>query len=57
MYRELTAAQDTGEQGPATTVAERVALSLTGAVRQLLQRSPEIDPALWAAFTVYVAGD
>jgi CHAT domain-containing protein len=35
----------------------QVARALAGAMREELERAPELDPALWAPFTVYVAGD
>ncbi|HXZ58746.1 MAG TPA: CHAT domain-containing protein [Steroidobacteraceae bacterium] len=35
----------------------QVARSLAAAMRATLERAPALDPALWAAFTVYVAGD
>jgi CHAT domain-containing protein/tetratricopeptide (TPR) repeat protein len=34
-----------------------VAASLAEAMREVLRRSPSLDPAFWAPFTVYVAGD
>jgi CHAT domain-containing protein/tetratricopeptide (TPR) repeat protein len=34
-----------------------VAASLAEAMREVLRRSPSLDPAVWAPFTVYVAGD
>jgi CHAT domain-containing protein len=33
-----------------------VAASLAQAMREVLRRSPSLDPAFWAPFTVYVAG-
>jgi CHAT domain-containing protein/tetratricopeptide (TPR) repeat protein len=34
-----------------------VAASLAEAMREVLRRSPSLDPAYWAPFTVYVAGN
>jgi CHAT domain-containing protein len=34
-----------------------VAASLAEAMREVLRRSPSLDPAVWAPFTAYVAGD
>jgi CHAT domain-containing protein len=34
-----------------------VAASLAESMREVLRRSPSLDPAFWAPFTVYVAGD
>ena len=35
----------------------QVAHALAGAMREELERAPALDPALWAPFTVYVAGN
>jgi CHAT domain-containing protein len=57
MYRQI-ATHDT-QRNPAWTgtASENVALSLTTAIRQVLDQTPALDPALWAPFSVYVAGD
>jgi CHAT domain-containing protein len=57
MYRQI-ATHDT-QRNPAwtRTASENVALSLTTAIRQVLDQTPALDPALWAPFSVYVAGD
>jgi CHAT domain-containing protein len=34
-----------------------VAAALTEAMRDMLRQTPSLDPAFWAPFTVYVAGD
>jgi len=34
-----------------------VAASLAESMREVLRRSPSLDPAFWAPFTVYVAGN
>jgi CHAT domain-containing protein len=56
MYREMTARRGSGGDRAAVSVGQGVARALTTAIRQLLQRSAQVDPALWAPFTVYVAG-
>ncbi len=56
MYREMTASRESGGGGAEVSAAQAVARSLTAAIRQLLQRSSQVDPALWAPFVVYVAG-
>jgi CHAT domain-containing protein len=37
--------------------ASSVAAALTEAMRDVLRQTPSLDPAFWAPFTVYVAGD
>ena len=56
MYRGLL---DARTESPVQGGAEglRVARALAGAARAALERAPSLDPALWAPFTVYVAGD
>ena len=56
MYESMTStARDGGRD--AVTSGLAVAASLAAAMRQVLQQSPALDPALWAPFTAYVAGD
>jgi CHAT domain-containing protein/tetratricopeptide (TPR) repeat protein len=57
MYREMMVARLETDAPPRERIGQRVAASLAAATRHLLQRSPQVDPALWAPFTVYVAGD
>ncbi|HEV2290557.1 MAG TPA: CHAT domain-containing protein, partial [Gemmatimonadales bacterium] len=56
MYRGLVAPEaSTLPRGSSDGL--EVARALADAMRQALERSPSLDPALWAPFTVYVAGD
>jgi len=57
MYREMNAMRISSGQSPILGTAESVATSLAVAVRHLLKETPTLDPALWAPFTVYVAGE
>jgi CHAT domain-containing protein len=56
MYRGVTATDGTAS-GQARSEGFRVAAALAGAMREELEQAPALDPALWAPFTVYVAGD
>ena len=55
MYRGLMAADGPGAAHPRTDGLQ-VARALSAAMREELERAPELDPALWAPFTVYLAG-
>jgi CHAT domain-containing protein len=58
MYRELM--ERTGSQRgelSSREIANSVSTSLSVAIRRLLAATPTLDPALWAPFAVYVAGD
>ena len=52
MIPNIRAEAGNGSQSSATVTA-----ALVSAMRRVLQTSPELDPALWAPFTVYVAGN
>lgn len=54
MYRAIQA--NDAKEGPVSS-EDVVATSLTLAMRGLLARTPTLDPALWAPFAVYVAGN
>ena len=56
MYRGIIAS-DEARHAPAPTENAPVAHALAAAMRDELLRAPGLDPALWAPFTVYVAGD
>lgn len=56
MYRGITASEPATKQR-AQPDGSQVAAALAGAMREQLERAPALDPALWAPFTVYVAGD
>ena len=55
MYRHMGAGNSLGQPGQKAPLS--VAASLAEAIREVLRRSPSLDPALWAPFTVYVADD
>jgi CHAT domain-containing protein/tetratricopeptide (TPR) repeat protein len=55
LYRHMGAAETLGQQAQSAPLS--VAASLAEAMREVLRNSPSLDPALWAPFTVYVAGD
>ncbi len=57
MYREMTAVPIEADKKQQVGIGEAVARSLTAATRRLLHRTPQLDPALWAPFAVYVAGN
>jgi CHAT domain-containing protein len=56
MYRGVIAS-DQGRNWLSQSGGLQVARALAGAMREELERAPALDPALWAPFTVYVAGD
>jgi CHAT domain-containing protein/tetratricopeptide (TPR) repeat protein len=56
MYRGLLDPEASGS-GQERSDGLQVARSLAVAMRDALARAPSLDPALWAPFTVYVAGD
>lgn len=56
MYRAIVVPDQTGDLRSESD-GSNVANALTEAVRTELKRAPELDPALWAPFTVYVAGN
>jgi CHAT domain-containing protein len=56
MYRAIVVPDQTVDLRSESDGAN-VAYALTEAVRAELKRAPELDPALWAPFTVYVAGN
>jgi CHAT domain-containing protein/tetratricopeptide (TPR) repeat protein len=55
LYRHMGAADTLGQPGHRAPLS--VAASLAEAMREVLRNSPSLDPAFWAPFTVYVAGD
>jgi CHAT domain-containing protein len=55
LYRNMGAGDTLGQAGQRAPLS--VAASLAEAMREVLRRSPSLDPAFWAPFTVYVAGD
>jgi CHAT domain-containing protein len=56
MYQGLTGMHASGlSRGRSDGL--QVARALADAMREALERSPSLDPALWAPFMVYVAGD
>lgn len=55
MYQGILAADD-GGRGTRANGGE-VARALAAAMRKELARAPELDPALWAPFSVYVGAD
>lgn len=57
MYRGLLAPLVPGVLAAGRSDGSQVARALAAAMRDALGRSPGLDPALWAPFTVYVAGD
>ena len=56
MYRGIIATDQTRNR-QSQSDGLQAARALTGAIREQLERAPELDPALWAPFTVYVAGE
>jgi CHAT domain-containing protein len=56
MYRGIIASDET-RRGSTAADGRQVAHALAAAMREELLRAPALDPALWAPFTVYVAGD
>jgi len=52
MYRQLQV-KDPRSEGRSSAVAE----SLAAAMRDMLKQTPTLDPAIWAPFAVYVAGN
>jgi CHAT domain-containing protein len=56
MYRGVIASDGAGT-GQTQGGGLQVARALATAMREELAREPALDPALWAPFTVYVAGD
>ncbi len=57
MYRKLMRDEDNSSAEVAHSLSEEVSDALAIAMRRALEQAPELDPALWGAFTVYVAGD
>ncbi len=57
LYEQIRADDAIASREPAAPQSEIVAAALTAAMRHVLQQTPSLDPALWAAFSVYVAGD
>ena len=55
MYRGIIAPAGASRQAQARSA--RVARALAAAMRARLDATPDLDPGLWAPFTVYVAGD
>jgi CHAT domain-containing protein len=55
MYQSMRSPTNGSEHG-AAGAGRDVASSLSAAMRHALQASPTLDPALWAPFEVYVAG-
>ena len=53
LYRHMGVAHALAQQRAPLSVAA----SLAEAMREVLRRSPSLDPAFWAPFTVYVAGE
>jgi CHAT domain-containing protein/Tfp pilus assembly protein PilF len=56
MYQGILASDD-GGRGSTQANGREVARALAAAMRKELARAPELDPALWAPFSVYVGGD
>jgi CHAT domain-containing protein len=56
MYRGIIASDEARRVSTAAD-SRQVAHALAAAMREELLRAPGLDPALWAPFTVYVAGD
>ena len=57
MYRQIAANDSRRQPAWRGTGSENVAHSLTAAMRKVLEQTPGLDPAIWAPFGVYVAGE
>ena len=56
MYEQIKE-NDAAKATHSVRPSEVVSRSLTAAMRHVLDQTPSLDPAIWAPFTVYVAGD
>jgi CHAT domain-containing protein/tetratricopeptide (TPR) repeat protein len=57
MYRQMTLPTNAQNGMQVQSEPQEVAASLSAAMRHVLEQTPTLDPALWAPYTVYVAGD
>jgi CHAT domain-containing protein len=57
MYRHMTLSTDAKNGTAVQGSSKEVAASLSAAMRHVLEQTPTLDPALWAPYTVYVAGN